>query len=78
MGVMADFGRLLIIIGLVIAFAGLALLLAARHLPWLGNLPGDLRYEGENFKIYFPLATMILISILGTILLNIVIRIFRR
>ncbi len=75
---MVDFGRLLIIIGLAIAFCGLVILLATRHLPWLGNLPGDFRVEGENYKIYFPLATMILISILGTILLNIVLRIFRR
>lgn len=75
---MVDLGRLLIIIGLAIAFCGLVVLLATRHLPWLGNLPGDVRLEGDNYKFYFPLATMILISILGTILLNIVLRIFRR
>ena len=59
---MADFGRILIIIGLVIAFAGFVILVAVRIFPWLGNLPGDFRIEGENFNIYFPLATMILIS----------------
>lgn len=75
---MADFGRILIIIGLTIAFSGVMLMLAVRVFPWLGNLPGDFRFEGRNVRIYFPLATMILISILGTILLNIVIRIFRR
>ena len=75
---MADFGRLLIIIGLVIAFAGVVILVAVRFFPWLGNLPGDFNIEGENFKIYFPLATMLLISILGIILLNIILRIFRR
>lgn len=75
---MIEFGRLLIIIGLVITFAGLAILIAARYFPWLGNLPGDFRYESENVKIYFPLVTMLLISILGSIILNIIIRIFRR
>ena len=75
---MVGFGRLLIIIGLVIALAGGLILLASRYFPWLGNLPGDIRYEGENFNIYFPLVTMILISILGSILLNVLIRIFRR
>lgn len=74
---MADFGRLMLIIGLAIAFIGLFILVAARYLPWLGNLPGDFRLEGENYKVYFPLATMILVSILGSILLNIVLRIFR-
>ena len=73
---MGDFARILIIIGLTIAFAGFVLLLATRFFPWLGNLPGDIRIERENFRVYFPLATMLLISILGTILLNIIIRIF--
>ncbi|HEX6387266.1 MAG TPA: DUF2905 domain-containing protein [Anaerolineae bacterium] len=75
---MVDLARILIIIGLVIVFAGAVILLAVRYFPWLGNLPGDIRYEGENFRLYCPLTTMILISILGTILLNILIRIFRR
>lgn len=75
---MVDFGRLLLIIGLAIAFAGAMILLAVRYFPWLGNLPGDFRYESENIKFYFPLATMLLVSILGSILLNLLIRIFRR
>ncbi len=75
---MVEFGRLLLIIGLAIAFCGVVILVATRYLPWLGNLPGDFLIEGENYRIYFPLATMILISILGTILLNVVLRIFRR
>ncbi|MCA9972333.1 MAG: DUF2905 domain-containing protein [Anaerolineales bacterium] len=75
---MIEFGRMLIIIGVVIAFAGLLILLAARFFPWLGNLPGDFRIETENARIYFPLATMLLVSILGSILLNVVLRIFRR
>ncbi len=75
---MYDLARLLITMGLSIAFIGVVILLAVRYFPWLGNLPGDFRFESENFKIYFPLATMILISVVGTILLNIVIRIFRR
>lgn len=73
---MIAFARILIIIGLTIAFAGFLLLLATRYFPWLGNLPGDIRIEGEKFHIYFPLATMLLISVLGSILLNIIIRIF--
>ncbi len=75
---MTELGRLLIIIGLVIAFAGLLILVAVRFFPWLGNLPGDVRIESEKFRLYLPLATMLLVSILATLLLNIVIRIFRR
>jgi len=73
-----DFARLLIIIGLVIVFTGVLILVAIRFFPWLGNLPGDVRIERENFNVYIPFATMLLISILASILLNIVIRIFRR
>jgi len=75
---MVEFGRLLLIIGGTIAFAGILILIAAKYFPWLGNLPGDFEIERENYTVYFPLATMILVSVLGTILLNIVIRIFRR
>lgn len=75
---MTDFARLLIIIGLVIVFAGVLILIAIRFFPWLGNLPGDVRIERENFSVYIPFATMLLVSILASILLNIVIRIFRR
>ena len=60
------------------ALIGGILLLAGRYFPWLGNLPGDIQYESENVKIYIPLATMILVSILATILLNVFFRFFRR
>ncbi len=75
---MIEFGRVLVILGVVLLLIGGLILVAGRFFPWLGNLPGDLSFEGENFKLYIPLVTMILISILGTILLNILIRIFRR
>jgi hypothetical protein len=75
---MIEFGRILIIIGIVLALIGVLILIAGRFFPWMGNLPGDFSFEGENFKVYIPFATMILVSILGTILLNIIIRIFRR
>jgi hypothetical protein len=75
---MIEFGRVLLIIGLVIAFAGLTLLVVGRYFPWLGNLPGDFRFEGEQSRFYFPLASMLLISLLATILLNILLRIFNK
>ncbi|MFL7838440.1 MAG: DUF2905 domain-containing protein [Candidatus Promineifilaceae bacterium] len=75
---MIAFGRLLLIIGLATALIGGVILIAGRYFPWLGNLPGDIRIEGENYKVYIPLATMILVSLLATILLNIFMRFFRR
>ena len=75
---MTEISRYLFIIGIIITIIGAALWLAGRYLPWLGNLPGDIRYESDNVRLYFPLATMVIISIVGTIILNILIRIFRR
>ena len=58
-------GRILIVVGLVIATAGLLITLG---LP-LGRLPGDFSFRRGNFSFYFPLATSILASIILTLLL---------
>ncbi len=76
---MEDFttiGRLLIIFGLVLAGLGLLLLLAGR-VPGIGRLPGDIVIQTDNITCFFPLATMIVLSILLTVLLNVVARLFR-
>ena len=75
---MSDLGRMLLIIGAVILVTGAILLVGGRLFPWLGRLPGDIRYEPENVKIFIPITTMILISVVGTIVFNVLIRIFRR
>lgn len=74
---MVEFGRLLVIIGLAVMLSGIVILVAAKIFPGLTEMPGSFSYEGENFSIYFPLGLMVLISVLGTILLNVIIRIFR-
>ena len=66
-----NIGFLIIIFGFIIALIGIVLYFAGGSLSWFGNLPGDIRIEGKNFSFYFPLATMILVSII----LNIIIRI---
>jgi hypothetical protein len=62
----------LLVVGLLIAGVGLLAVLGLR-LP-LGNLPGDIRIEGERGTIVIPLATMLLISIVLTVLLNVLLR----
>lgn len=64
---MAPFGKLLIVIGLFIAGAGILLLLSDK-IPWLGRLPGDITVKRDNFTFFFPLATCILISVILSIL----------
>jgi hypothetical protein len=66
---MHDIGRVLVIFGVVIVIAGLVFMLADR-IPFLGRLPGDIVIRRKNFVVYFPLVTMLIISILLTIILN--------
>ena len=61
-------GKLLILIGVLIAVIGLLLILGEK-IPWIGRLPGDIIIRKKNFTFYFPLATSIIISILLTLLL---------
>lgn len=74
---MADFGRLIIFIGVSLVIVGGVIVLAQRYFPMLGNLPGDLNYEGDGFRFFAPFTTMLVISILGSILLNIFLRFFK-
>lgn len=62
MGGFFDFGKTLIIIGLVIAIVGILMVMGDK-IPWIGRLPGDFTIKGEKFTFYFPIATSILISI---------------
>jgi hypothetical protein len=73
---MADLGRLLIITGGGLLLLGLILLLAGR-IPGLGQLPGDISVERGNFRFYAPLGTMVVLSIILTIVINIVARMMR-
>ncbi|HEX2437478.1 MAG TPA: DUF2905 domain-containing protein [Methylomirabilota bacterium] len=65
---MNDLGRALIIIGLVITLAGVALLLAGR-VPGLGRLPGDFAIHRGNWTVYVPIGTSIVLSVLLTLIL---------
>jgi len=73
---MPQTGKILITIGVILVIAGLVLWLAGDKLSWLGRLPGDIRIEKENFRFYFPVTTMILLSILVTFILWLIRKIF--
>lgn len=63
-------------IGLVIAAVGI-LWLISPSIPWLGRLPGDIRYDGENTKIFIPITTCILLSLLLSAIMWVMRRVFR-
>ena len=74
---MAPFGKILIIFGLALVIIG-ALFLAGDRLAWLrlGRLPGDFSWSNRSgtVRIYFPLMTMLLLSLL----LTLIFRLFRK
>jgi hypothetical protein len=66
--------RWLIIAGLILLLVGLALQAAPNLFNWFGRLPGDIRIEKENGGFYFPLTSMLIISLALTLIINL----FRR
>lgn len=74
---MSDIGRTLLVLGGAIFVIGLILTLAG-NLPFLGKLPGDLSFDWGGVKVYMPVATMILLSIALTVILNLFTGGFRR
>ncbi len=64
-------GRALIMFGIVLIAIG-ALFVVFGRLPWFGRLPGDIIIKGENYTFYFPVVTMILLSIVLTLILNVI------
>lgn len=69
---MTDLGKMLVVLGGVIAAAGLVFMLLGRtNLP-LGRLPGDILYRGKHTTFYFPLVTCILLSVVLSLVLYLI------
>ena len=73
---MQQTGKILIVAGIILVIAGLVIYFAGNKLNWLGHLPGDIRIEKENVRIYFPVTTMILISVVLSLILYLIRKIF--
>jgi len=57
-------GKYIVVIGLAIILVGVFIYFFHDKLHWIGRLPGDIRVEKENFRFYFPIMTMILLSVI--------------
>lgn len=64
--------------GVILFLVGGGVYLASKFGLPLGRLPGDIRIEGENGSFYFPLTTSILVSVILTILLNVIVRLMKK
>jgi len=65
----SDTGKWIIIIGVLIILAGVIIYFFHDKLNWIGRLPGDIRFEKDNFRFYFPITTMIIFSVVLTVIL---------
>jgi hypothetical protein len=61
-----SFGKLLVVFGVVLALVG-GLLVLAGKVPLLGRLPGDIVVRRENWSVFFPVTTCIVLSVLLTL-----------
>ena len=70
-------GKTLIIIGVVIVGLGLLLAFGGR-IPFLGKLPGDILIRKDGFSFYFPIVTLLLLSAIVTLIINLIARFIGR
>ena len=69
---MDNIGKTMLLIGAILMIGGGIVLLLGRFNIPLGRLPGDIRIEGQNGSFYFPVVSSILISIVLSVLLNLI------
>jgi hypothetical protein len=65
-------GKYIIIAGASILIAGTLIYFFHDYFKWPGKLPGDIRIEKENYRFYFPIVTMLIISIAITLIVNVI------
>lgn len=68
-------GLWLVVIGLAIAGLGLAVMSGA--FGWFGHLPGDIRIEHGDTRVYIPVTSMIVVSLVLTLVVNLIVRFLR-
>ena len=65
-------GNLLMVIGGAVLVVGAGVRFAPGLFSWFGNLPGDIRFEGENSRVFIPVTSMIIVSVALTLIVNLV------
>jgi hypothetical protein len=71
---MRSTGLLVILLGVGVIVVGL--LIYAGALSWFGRLPGDVRYEGANARVYVPITSMIVVSLVLSLVMYLLRRFF--
>ena len=73
---MSLLGKYILLVGIFLVIVGLVLWFFGDKLSWLGNLPGDIKIKRDNFSFYFPITTMIMVSLILSFILWLVRKLF--
>ena len=74
---MITLGKIIVGIGIFLVVVGLVVWFAGDRLTWFGQLPGDIKVERPGFRLYAPITSMILLSIVLSLIISILSRFFR-
>ena len=69
---MEDIGKWIIVLGGILIIIGIIVFFAGDKMSWIGRLPGDIRIENKNTRIYIPIMTMIIFSILLSLVMYLI------
>jgi len=69
-------GKYIMIIGILLIITGAIVYFSGGKMRWFGNLPGDIRIIRDNFRLFIPITTAVLISLLLTLIINLIRRLF--
>ncbi len=72
-----NLGRTIVGIGILVVIIGLVVWFAGDKLSWFGRLPGDIRIERPGFSCFFPITTMIIVSVVLSVVLSLLSRFFK-
>lgn len=65
-------GNLLMVLGAALVTLGAVVRFAPGLVSWFGTLPGDIRIESENSRVFIPITSMIVVSVVATVVVNVV------
>lgn len=73
-----NIGKYIMIAGISILLLGIIVYFAGEKFRWFGNLPGDIRIFRDNFRLYIPITTMIITSVLLTLIIYLIKRLLQK
>jgi hypothetical protein len=73
---MENIGKIMIFAGIILVIAGLIVYFAGNKFSWFGHLPGDINIIRENIRIFIPVTTMILISVVFSLIMYLIRKFF--